>query len=95
METPHPQCSGGGAPCGATLTVDMVDLLSRLNEASQGEGMTTAEIAEAMMCGEEKVRKLLKMAIKEGRCRPARKTIVTMAGTQQNVHSYVLTGEGS
>lgn len=77
----------------AGVTVDFVALLSRLGTASAGEGATTTEIAEAMGCGVEKVRRLVKQAVREGKCRATRKTVDTISGTKTTAPSYVLVQE--
>lgn len=95
MGTAHPQCSGGSAAGGKSLIFDaeaMVKLLA--NQATvtgRGEGMTSSELAEKMGFGQDKVRKLLKRAVIEGKCRATRKTVRTMAGIDTTVTSYVLT----
>lgn len=93
MGTTHTQCSGGSAASGRAVTVDFVALLSRLGTASTGEGATTTEIAEAMGCGVDKVRKLIKQAIADGKYRATRKAVTTIAGTQSTAVSYVLMQE--
>ena len=85
------KCDAPGSRPG--VTVNFVALLSRLGTASTGEGATTTEIAEAMGCGVEKVRKLIKQAIADGKCRATRKTVTTIAGTQSTAVSYVLVRE--
>lgn len=77
----------------AGVTVDFVALLSRLGTASTGEGATTTEIAESMGCGVDNVRKLIKQAIADGKCRATRKAVTTIAGTQSTAVSYVLMQE--
>lgn len=98
MGTAHPKCSGGSAAGGKTLIFDaeaMVKLLaSQTTATGRGEGMTSSELAEKMGFGQDKVRKLLKMAVASGKCRVTRKTVQTMAGTNTVVPSYVL-AEGS
>lgn len=74
----------------AGITVDLVALLSKLPPAQRGEGMTTTEIATAMGCGVDRVRRLLKQAIDDGKCRVGRKIVTNMAGLQQPTISYVL-----
>ena len=69
----------------------MVKLLA--NQATvtgRGEGMTSSELAEKMGFGQDKVRKLLKRAVIDGKCRATRKTVRTIAGTNTVVTSYVL-----
>ena len=69
----------------------MVNLLASQSTATgRGEGMTSSELAEKMGFGQDKVRKLIKMAIAGGKCRVTRKTVRTMAGTNTVVTSYVL-----
>lgn len=94
MGTAHPKCSGGSAAGGKSLIFDaeaMVKLLaSQATATGRGEGMTSSELAEKMGFGQDKVRKLLKMAVASGQCRVTRKTVQTMAGTNTVVPSYVL-----
>ena len=85
------KCDAPGSRPG--ITVDFVALLSRLGTASTGEGATTTEIAEAMGCGVDKVRKLMKQAVIAGKCRATRKTVKSISGTQSPVPSYVLVQE--
>ena len=69
----------------------MVKLLaSQATATGRGEGLTSSELAEKMGFGQDKVRKLLKMAVASGQCRVTRKTVQTMAGTNTVVPSYVL-----
>lgn len=77
----------------AGVTVDLVTLLSQQEPAQRGEGMTTSEIAAALDCGQERVRRLIRQALAEKQCRVSRKTVTTIAGTQQRVVSYVLVQE--
>lgn len=69
----------------------MVKLLaSQATATGKGEGLTSSELAEKMGFGQDKVRRLLKMAVAVGKCRVTRKTVQTMAGTNTVVPSYVV-----
>ena len=69
----------------------MVKLLaSQATATGRGEGMTSSELAEKMGFGQDKVRRLLKRAVNEGKCRATRKTIRNIAGTESVVTSYVV-----
>ena len=97
MGTTHTQRAGGSTAGGKSLIFDaeaMVKLLANQATATgRGEGMTSSELAEKMGFGQDKVRKLLKMAVASGKCRVTRKTVQTMAGTNTVVPSYVLAEE--
>lgn len=98
MGTAHTQRAGGSAAGGKSLIFDaeaMVKLLaSQATATGRGEGMTSSELAEKMGFGQDKVRKLLKMAVASGKCRVTRKTVQTMTGTNTVVPSYVLAEGG-
>lgn len=74
------------------MTAD--DLIQALQDAAKqpggGEGFTSTELAEMSGLPISAVRRMLKPLVRDGRIRPARKTVQSMSGTFAPVPSYVL-----
>ena len=55
----------------------------------EGEGLTTAEIAEKLNCGVNKAQKVIRRALETGKCRTSRRYIKTITGFKQRYVTYV------
>ena len=60
-----------------------------LEDDCEGEGFTTAEIAEKLGCGTNKARKIIRQALETGKCRTSCRYIKTIRGYKQRFTTYV------
>lgn len=70
------------------VEVDL-NLLYSVEEEGEGEGLTSAEIAEKLGCGVAKARKVIRKAMEAGKCRPSCKYVKTITGYKQRYVTYV------
>ena len=89
MESTSPEHQHDAPSARQGISCDLVALLSQIDKAAGGEGHTTAEIADMLGCGTDKARRMIRAAIKQGKCRASRKIVVTIMGTKQSYPSYV------